>query len=365
MKDIAEHVGVSRQLVSLVLRGAEGPSARSRERVLAAAAELGYRPNASARLLRQGSTRTLGIVFSLHNSFQADVVERLFARVAARGYRLATAPIGPGRSTETAVGELMEQRVEALAVFNPEPGIEVLEAARRLVPVVLLGEWADGSGLDTVHVDETAGLRRAVEHLHRLGHRDIAYLGGLGGRVGPDRAAAYRDAMGAAGLAAHVDVVASGFDEEAGAEAARTVLARPQRPTALVCGSDHAAAGALAVLSGAGVRVPEEISVVGFDDNHLAALSYHRLTTVHQDAEEMVEATVEILLARLAEAGASEASPPAVRADGTARGLGGEAVCAEPAPGSGGGAGVHVPRIVATSARLVVRDSTGPRAAGR
>jgi DNA-binding LacI/PurR family transcriptional regulator len=328
MKDVAAPVGGSRQLVSLVLRGAEGPSAESRERILAAAAELGYRPHASARLLRQGSTRTLGIVFSLHNAFQARVVERLFERVAESGYRLATAPIGPGRSTGTALGELMEQRVEALAVFNPVPGIEVLAPARALVPVVLLGEWSTDARLDTVHVDEAAGLRRAIEHLHALGHRDIVYLGGRGGAVGRDRAGAYRAAMDAVGLAERTEVIEAGFDEEEGASAARTALERDPLPTALVCGSDHAATGALAVLARAGVRVPEDVSVVGFDDNHLAALSYHRLTTVHQDVDETVEATLEILLRRLD----GLASPAPVR--------------------------------VATSAELVVRESTAaPRPA--
>ncbi|UQN28773.1 LacI family DNA-binding transcriptional regulator [Brachybacterium kimchii] len=333
MKDIADHLGVSRQLVSLVLRGAEGPSAESRERILTAARDLGYRPNASARLLRQGATRTIGVAFSLHNSFQADVVERMFARAAEHGYTVVTEPRGPGRDTETVTRELIEQRVEALAVFNPEPGTEVLDSARSAVPVVLLGQWSEDTTLDTVHVDERAGLRRVVDHLLALGHRQITYLGGAaGGTVGADRAEAYGEAMAAVGLEARADVVDAGFDEEAGASAARSVLGRDEWPTAIVCGSDHAAAGALAVLARAGVRVPEEMSVVGFDDNRLAELSYHQLTTVHQDVEETVDATLSIMLDRL-----HGGHPPE-----------------EATPGRAAREG----RRQVTSARLVVRQST-------
>lgn len=345
MKDVADHLGVSRQLVSLVLRGADGPSAESRERILAAARELGYRPNASARLLRQSSTRTLGIAFSLGNAFQVKVVERLIAAAGERGYRMALAPIHAGRGTDEAVGSLMEQRVEALAVFNPEPGSEALAAARGVVPVLQLGEWSADATQDTVHVDEATGLRLAVEHLVGLGHEAIAFVGGRGEEPGPARARAYEDAMRQAGLGERIDVVPSDLGEEEGAAAARTVLARAVRPTALVCVSDHAAAGVLAVLARAGVAVPGEISVVGFDDSRIAALSFHDLTSVHQDVGATVEAALGVLLERL-----GVGSDGADAADGADAGDGaGRSDLAEGAA-----------RVIATPAHLVVRGSTGP-----
>lgn len=332
MKDVAEHVGVSRQLVSLVLRGAEGPSEESRERVLAAAAELGYRPNASARLLRQARTRTLGVVFGLRNAFQVRFVEELVAAAAARGYRVALGPVGAGRGTDEAIGALLEERIEALAVFNPDPGSPALAGASRLLPAVLLGEWTEDAWMDTVHVDERGGLRQAVAHLTELGHSAIAYVGGLGGVVGPDRAEAYREAMRAAGLEARIDVLEAGFEEEDGAAAGRALLARAQLPTAVVCASDQVAAGLLAVVARAGVEVPAALSVIGFDDSHVAALSFHDLTSVHQDVGETVAATLGVLLPRV-EAG-----------DGGAAGEVAEAPR----------------RRIATPARLVVRGSTGP-----
>src|SRR5689334_14228197 len=111
MADIANHVGVSRQLVSLVLRGVPGPSAASRERILSAAGELGYRPNASARLLRQNRTHLIGVAFTMRNPFQVKFVERLFVRAAAAGFGVVPGPMTAERPTEAVVAALMEERV--------------------------------------------------------------------------------------------------------------------------------------------------------------------------------------------------------------------------------------------------------------
>lgn len=327
MADIAEHVGVSRQLVSLVLRGVPGPSAESRERVLAAAAELGYRPNASARLLRQHRTHLIGVTFGMRHPFQVSFVENLFVRAAEEGFGVVPGPVTPERPTDAVVAALMEERVEALIAFNPDPASPVLAEAIGQIPVVWLGEWVDEPAVDNVHVDEVEGLRLAVEHLVGLGHRDIEYVGGVGGAVATDRARAYRSAMTEAGLGSRARVVPSDFLEEGGAAAARRILRRRRRPTAIICGGDQCAVGALAVLARAGVPVPEEISVIGFDDSYVASLSYHRLTSVHQDAEATVGASLRAVLDRLE-------SPDRPR------------------------------QVFATETRLVVRSSTGPVPAG-
>ncbi|MFI1359932.1 LacI family DNA-binding transcriptional regulator [Streptomyces sp. NPDC020898] len=327
MQDIAAHLGVSRQLVSLVMRGVPGPSAESRERILAAAGELGYRPNASARLLRQNRTRLIGMMFEMRNPFQVRFVERLFVRAAEKGFGLVLGPVTVERSTDAVVAELMEERVEALVAFNPAPGSAALAEACDLVPVVWLGDWVQAPEVDNVHVDEVEGLRLAVGHLVGLGHRDIVYVGGLGGRVGRDRADAYRAAMTTFGLSDQAEVLSSDFWEEGGAAAAREIVARTRRPTAVVCCGDQCAAGVMAVFARSGIRVPEDVSVVGFDDSYLSSLSYHRLTSVRQDVEATVEATLGSVLERL---------------DG------------DDGPR----------RVVATATTLVVRESTGPAQTG-
>lgn len=301
MRDIADHLGVSRQLVSLVMRGAPGPSEQSRERILDAARDLGYRPNTSARLLRQNRTRLIGVLFELRHPFEVRFVERLLVRAADEGFSLVLGPVTSEHGIDAAVASLVAQRVEAIVAFNPDPASSGLDAALDLVPVVWLGERSVEPRADNVSVDERTGLRLAVEHLAGLGHREISYVGGQAGVVGPDRVAAYRAAMAGVGLDERIDVLDGDFTEEGGATAARRVLARPRRPTALICGGDLSAIGALAVFSHAGLSVPGDISVVGFDDSYVAALSYNELTSVRQDVEATVEATLAIVLARVAD----------------------------------------------------------------
>lgn len=299
MKDIAEHLGVSRQLVSLVLRDVPGPSKESRDRVLDAAKELGYRPNASARLLRQGRTRLIGIVFKMRSPLHVRVVERLFVRAAERGFGLALGPITVERPTDVVVSQLIEERVEGLVAFNPDPESRVLKETSNLVPLVWLGEWVQTPEVDNVYVDEVEGLRLAVEHLVHLGHHDIVYVGGLGGPAGKSRADAYRNAMSKFGLADRIEVLPSDFSEENAANVARRIVERRERPTAVICCADLCAVAVMEVFAQSGIRVPEEVSVIGFDDSYVASLSYHSLTSVRQDVEAIVEATLDAVLGRI------------------------------------------------------------------
>lgn len=301
MRDIADHVGVSRQLVSLVLRESPGPSADSRARILAAANELGYRPNASARLLRQRRTHLLGVMFDLRNPFEVRFVERLVARAATEGFSVVLGAHTPDRTTDIVVSELIAQRVEALVAFNPDPGSPSLHDALDRLPVVWLGEKAPTLRVDNVRVDESTGLHLAVGHLVGLGHRKIAYLGGQGGLVGRDRAAAYLGAMVDAGLTDDAEVIECDFTEEGGAAAARAIVVRESRPTAVISCGDVNAAGVLAVFARSGIRVPEDISVIGFDDSYVASLSYHQLTSVRQDVDATVQATMSTVLERLSD----------------------------------------------------------------
>ncbi|WP_141871506.1 LacI family DNA-binding transcriptional regulator [Microbacterium saperdae] len=323
MSDVAERAGVSRALVSMVMRDKPGPSQQSRERILAAARELGYRPNASARLLRRNRTKLIGAIFWMGSPFQVRVVERLFRKAAELGYGIALGPTTPDRSTDDVVAQLIEERVEALVAFNLESfSGEFLDASTR-IPTVLLGEWNDTGTSDNVHIDEDEGLRLVVEHLVSLGHRDIVYVGGQAGKVGHDRALSYQRAMQKFGLAGQSEVISGAFSEEDGAAAAREILRRDRRPTALICAGDLSAVGALSVFARAGVSVPGSISVVGFDDSYVASLSYNQLTTVHQDVDATADATLSAILQRL-----EDFQRP--------------------------------PSSIATPATLVVRETTGP-----
>lgn len=299
MRDIALHLGVSRQLVSLVLRDAPGPSDESRTRILAAAEQLGYRPNASARLLRQRRTRLIGALFALRNPFEVRFIEQLEARAAECGYGLVLGARSPDRPDDVVLSDLMAQRVEAVIAFNPDSRAPTLRDVLEHVPLAWMGERADTTLADNIRVDEDEGLRLAMAHLTQLGHRHIAYAGGAGGAVGLERAHAFQSAAQHAGLG--TEVLMSDFSEEGGAGVARVVTARPvaARPTAIVCCGDLNAIGMLAQFAQSGVRVPDDVSVIGFDDSYVAGLSYHRLTSIRQDVDATVAAALRTVLRRI------------------------------------------------------------------
>jgi DNA-binding LacI/PurR family transcriptional regulator len=300
MTDVAELAGVSRQLVSMVMRGVPGPSESSRRLVLEAAATLQFRPNASARLLRRERTGLIGMLVNTSNVFQMRVAERFIEEAAGFHYRVVLGPLTPHRDTETVLSELLEQRVEALACFNPDPGSSALDFALGAIPVVWLGERATDPRADVVRTDDDAGVRLVVRHLMELGHRRIAYAGGAArNRAGIDRAQAYRNAMTAEGLGGGVDVLPVGFSELDGATAASALLRRAVLPTAVVCCSDHCAAGVRATFAVAGVDVPGAVSVTGYDDSEVAALPYNSLTSVRQDVDLTVNVAVAAIRRRL------------------------------------------------------------------
>jgi DNA-binding LacI/PurR family transcriptional regulator len=299
MRDVADHVGVSRQLVSLVLRDVPGPSSAAREKILAAAAELGYRANASARLLRQKRTRLIGAVYTMRNPFESQLVEQLFMRAAGREFGIVLGPVTPGRSLEQVVDELIEQRVEALVGFVPADWNAYVERIGGTVPTVWLGGPAPEPH-DNVHIDDLEGMRLAVGHLAGLGHRAISHVRGEL-IAGTARADAYRLAMREAGLADAIDIVGDGWGEEDGATAARGLLERRTLPTAVICSGDQVAAGLKAVLVSAGVRIPEDVSIVGWDDSYIAALSYHRFTSVRQDLDATAKASLDAILRRMSD----------------------------------------------------------------
>lgn len=323
MRDVAERVGMSRQLVSIVLRGAPGASDASRERILAAARELGYHPDDSARMLRRRRSGQIGVLFTMRQPFEVDLVDALFRHAADRGFTLALSSIGPTRSQRTALDELMRQRIEALIVLDAEGGADVLDGLPQAVPTVLLGGPRSVDPRDSVDIENEAGIALAVQHLAELGHRSIAYVGPERGPNAAERLAGYRGAMRALGLRARVEP--SDYTEEGGSRtavellrraddardaAARVTAAAPdpaepvpasddELPTAIVCVNDHCAIGVLQTLVRAGVRVPEGVSIVGVDDSTAAALPFIGLTSVRPDPDRMAQLAVDAVRARL------------------------------------------------------------------
>lgn len=299
MRDVAAHVGVSQTLVSLVLRDRPGPSARTRERVLAAAAELGYRPDSAARVLRSNRSMRLGVLFAMRQPYDVDLVEALYPAARRHGYALLLGALAPGRDQRAAVEDLLGSRCEAIIRIGPDGDERELAELTRRLPVVDIGRRRRGGAVDVVRGADARGAQLAVDHLVELGHRDIAHVGGGAEPGAADRRRGYRSAMRRHGLDQHVRVLAGDYTEEAGAAAARALLAERRLPTAVFAANDRCAHGLLYTLVRAGVAVPEQVSVVGYDDSRIARLSYLDLTSVRQDAAAMAELAVRAVVERL------------------------------------------------------------------
>ena len=299
LADVAARAGVSTALVSTVIRDVPGASAATRQRILQAAEEIGYRPDARARLLRSNRSRLIGVTFGVQHAFHGDLVSGLYEAADAEGYEIALSAVTPRRDERRAVGSLLQDRCEAMILLGPDSPAGYLAELAGRCPVVVVARAVSGRGVDVVRTADDEGLQQAVDHLVALGHRRIAHIDGGRALGAAQRRRGYRQAMHRHGLDADILIVPGGLGEEDGAEAARQLLATVPRPTAVAVFNDRSATGLLDVIRNAGLSVPQDISVVGFDDSRLARLSHVDLTTVAQDAGRMATLAVARAIDRL------------------------------------------------------------------
>ncbi|MFI2435026.1 LacI family DNA-binding transcriptional regulator [Streptomyces sp. NPDC018693] len=303
MADVAERAGVSRALVSIVFRDQPGASQETRERVLRVADEIGYRPDSAARLLARGRSRTLGVMFTVHQTFHADLIEGIYPEAERHGYDVLLSATVNGRGETKAVEALLSHRCEAVILLGPDmPAADLDELGHRTV-AVCVGHRVAQSRVDSVHSAEGKGVRQAMDHLVELGHRRIVHIDGGRGPGSAERRRAYRAAMRRHELDPEIRVIPGDHTEASGIEAGRLLLTERESgrplPTAVLAGNDRCAWGVLMALTRAGVDVPREVSVVGYDDSHLSHLMPIGLTTVRQDAVLMAEHAVRFAVERL------------------------------------------------------------------
>ncbi|MFE7745019.1 LacI family DNA-binding transcriptional regulator [Nocardia sp. NPDC057455] len=302
MEDVAARAGVSRALVSLVMRNSPKVSEHRRRAVLAAAEDLGYQPHILARSLASRTSSIVGVLVSdLRNAFFADVVEGMDTAAQESGLELI---LNTGRRSaareHTALASLLSFRPGGVILLSPILPAAAIRAASQQAPLVLVSRPSTVAGIDTVNDDGEAGAALAVDHLVSLGHRRIVHLDGGGAWTSAPRRKGYRTAMQRHGL--EPMVVPSEHTDSAGTAAVRKLLnlfSRDNFPTALVCGNDFNAVGAMSALQEAGLRVPEDVSVVGYDNTSLAALRHVALTTIDQPRIQMGRLAIEALAERL------------------------------------------------------------------
>jgi DNA-binding LacI/PurR family transcriptional regulator len=299
LEDVARRVGLSTASVSLVLSNAPGPSAATRQRVLEAAAQLGYRPDRNASLLARRRRHLLGVTMDVRNMFHAELVQHLLRSAEAVTYDLVLSPLTPTRDEQRAVETLLDFRCEALILLGPDAPSARLVALGRQVAVVVIGRRIGADGVDVVRTADDKGVGQAVDYLASLGHRRIAFIDGGKGTIASDRRRGYRTAMRRHQLIDEIRIIAGDHTEEAGTRAAQSLLASGDLPSAVMASNDRCALGVLDSLNRAGVQVPGSVSLVGYDDSALARLAHIDLTTVSQNAREQAEQAIEAVVERL------------------------------------------------------------------
>ena len=326
MRDVAARAGVSRSLVSTVFRGVPGASPDTRQRILTAADDLGYRPDDRARRLRSNASSQIGVTLTATQRFHVEVAEALHHSAALRGFDLSIALNTGSRTLAHAVDTLLAQRCAALILIGPAAPEDELARLADLagdIPVIVVDRYSEVTSVDSLRIDDEAAYRILIGHLVSLGHTDIWHPdGGDYVSAGPRRRS-FIAAMASYGLADRARIIPGGGSAMDGAAAALRLSTRDDLPTAIAGYNDRAACGIIDVLWRHGIRVPDDISVTGLDDIPEASMPHMSITTVEQRPESLADAVVTTLMDRL------EGAPP--------RGL------QLQAPG-----------------RLIVRNSTGP-----
>jgi DNA-binding LacI/PurR family transcriptional regulator len=261
---------------------------------------MGYRPDASARLLRQRRSYQIGVLYAMHQPFEVDLVEHLFTAARERGYAVVLGPLSPSRPQAMVVEELLQQRIEALIVLATDGGRATCDPLKsRDLPVVELSGPRTTPPGDEIRVDNAEGMELAIEHLTGLGHTRIAHIDGGMGPNADERRDAYLAAMARRGLTEQAEIVPSAYDEDAGSAAASALLERAELPTAITCANDRCAFGVIETLVRAGIRIPDDVSIVGYDDSSIASLRFLQMTTVRHDPAILSALAVEAVVDRL------------------------------------------------------------------
>lgn len=289
IKMIARKAGVSIATVSRVMNGSKPVSSDLQERVFAAVEQLNYKPNSIARSLILNKTNLIGVVVpDVSNGFQARILAGIESYSAQTNYRVIICNVYHNlKYKKNYLSILLDRHVDGIILLH-ETGLEEIEAFQKnsRVPLVFASVQTEGSNIPFVGIDEVGAARDAVRYMVGKGHQSVGLIYGEGTALGHLRRNGYLDALGEAGIEVDYDYMIQtccGVDE--GYEAMGKLLALPQRPSAIFCVSDEMAVGAMNKALDLGLRVPEDISIMGFDDIDLSRVVRPKLTTVHQPIE--------------------------------------------------------------------------------
>ncbi|WP_065649464.1 HTH-type transcriptional repressor PurR [Pantoea eucrina] len=306
IKDVAKRAGVSTTTVSHVINKTRFVAEETRNAVWEAIKALHYSPSAVARSLKVNHTKTLGLLATSSEApYFAEIIEAIEHHCFAQGYTLILGNAHNDLQKQRAYLSMMAQkRVDGLLVMcseYPDDLLQMLEENRNIPMVVMDWGASRGDFTDTVQDNAFQGGYLAGRYLIERGHRDIGAIPGqLERNTGGGRHAGFLQAMHEAGITVRAEWIVQGdFEPESGYQAMQQILSQKQRPTAVFCGGDIMAMGAICAADEMGLRVPQDISVIGYDNVRNARYFTPALTTVHQPKAQLGEKALEMLLDRI------------------------------------------------------------------
>lgn len=301
MKDIARIAGVSTSTVSHAINGTRFVSDEIKAKIMAVVNELNYQPSAVARGLKSKHTGTLGmLVTTSDNPFFAEMLACVESACSERGYNLMLCNTkGDPKRLERSLAMFVQKRVDGLLLMCTEPQNIALPSLP--LPVVVIDWWAEPIPADTVYEDSYLGGRLAAQALTAAGHRKVAIIcGDLEKHLARQRLQGFLDYLGEAGIfVPKMWIRHSHFNFEGGVSAMQALLALPERPTAIFACSDTIAVGAYQVAQQAGLAIPQDLSIIGYDDIQLARFLFPPLSTIHQPKQALANLAVTALLKRI------------------------------------------------------------------
>ncbi len=304
IRDVAERAKVSISTVSRVLNDTCNVRADKRERVLEAAAELGYTPNPAAQSLHSRQTGAIGILLPyVSGDFYAELLNGIDSAAQEDGRMLLISSSHNSSDELEAALKGMYRRVDGILVMAPVLTVEsVLDRAPSGIPLVFLNTRSEGKRVPTISFDNFGGMRQMAEHLIASGHSKIGFITGPRDAYdAQERFRGFLEALRVSGIPVNEDLIFEGeFTQQAGYDGTKYLLGLPEPPSAIMTSNDDAAVGALSAIRDAGLRIPEDVSLTGFDNIPSSAFTFPPLTTVHVPIRELGRRSVKLLEAVIA-----------------------------------------------------------------
>ena len=302
IKDVAREAGVSVASVSRALNGHRGVTPETTARIREIAARLRYVPHVAARSLITRRTHTIGALLpDLHGEFFSELIRGIDQAARARGLHLLVSSSHDSSEEAAAAMRAMQGRVDGLLILSPRMDAAFLHAnLPEQLPTVLLNSAVRDPAYRTLNIDDYAGAHAMTRHLLRTGHPQVTFIGGPAGNFdAQERERGYRDAMAQHAPGVAPDVVPGEFNEESGHAAAIALLQREVRPRAVFAANDMMAVGCMYAFKDAGLRIPQDIALAGFDDIPIARYLTPPLTTVHVRIADLGRSALERLAGQL------------------------------------------------------------------